>query len=98
MINEDNWLSDVSVKLALMTFGSRSTPPWEDIQPEQTWRKNNKRPKDNLVAGLVKTCSWGTNITALMSIAAPAAAGSWLSPRIYCLHEGILTHTPEVTQ
>lgn len=43
MIYEDNWLlADVSVKLALMTFGSRSTPPWEDIQPEQTWRKNNK--------------------------------------------------------
>lgn len=61
MIYEHNWLADVSVKLALMTFGSRSTPHWEDIQSEQTWRKNNKRPKDNLAAGLAKTFSWGTN-------------------------------------
>lgn len=59
-----------------MTFGSRSTPPWEDIQPEQTWSKNNKRAKDNLAAGLEKTCSWV--LTALMPITALAAAARWL--------------------
>lgn len=93
MIYEDNWLlADVSVKLALMTFGSRSTPPWEDIQPEQTWRKNNKRPKDNLAAGLEKTCSWGTNSTDVDHRPGCRCELAF-APNILCLHEGTLTFT-----
>lgn len=80
-----------------MTFGSRSTPPWEDIQPAQTWRKNNKRAKDNLAAGLEKTCSWGTNSTDV-DRRPDRRCKLPFAPPLYCLHEGTLAHTAEVTQ
>lgn len=45
-----------------MTFGSRSMPPWEDILLEQTWRKNNKRHKNNRAVGPNETRgSWTTS-------------------------------------
>lgn len=96
MIYEDNWLANVSVKLALMTFGNRSTPPWEDIQPEQTWRKNNKRPKNNLAAGLEKTCSWGTNSTDVDHRPGCRCKLAF-AQNLLCLHESNLTYTPEAT-